>query len=217
MSANHGRVVAVCVGEPSPLYAVGKMRTTAIVKLPVAGPVPVGMHGMAGDVQVDKRHHGGICRAVYAYAAEDYAWWSDELDGRQLGPGYFGDNLTLEGIDMTNAVLGERWRVGSTVLRVTFPRIPCSTFAARMDDKHFVKKFAAAERFGPYLAVDEPGYVAAGDSAEIISRPDTSVTVAETGRIYLFEPERMRELLIPELSPTWTMVVRERLRTARAS
>lgn len=153
------------------------MTPTAIVKSPVAGRVAVAGENVAGDVQADRRVHGGPDQAVYAYAREDYAWWEGEL-GRELGPGTFGENLTVEGVEVTGARIGERWRVGTALLEVTAPRIPCFKLRHRMGEPGFVKRFSVAARPGAYLRILEPGEVGAGDALTVVERPGHDVTIA---------------------------------------
>jgi MOSC domain-containing protein YiiM len=159
----------------------GRSVTTAIRKAPVDGPRHVAGINVDGDDQADRRVHGGPTKAVYAYAVEDYAWWSEELD-RPLGPGSFGDNLTIEGLDPGSAVVGERWRVRGAVLRVTEPRVPCFKLGMVMGDAGFVDRFGAADRPGTYLAIDEAGEVGAGDPIEVVSVPDHGLTIGEVNR-----------------------------------
>ncbi|MCR2762274.1 MOSC domain-containing protein [Microbacterium sp. zg.B48] len=167
------RLVAVCVVHqlrPDPGNGV-----TAIDKRPVDGRVRVGRYGVRADVQADRKHHGGLDKALYAYAEEDAAFWADEL-GRDLPPGFFGENLRTEGIDVNDARIGEVWRIGDTVTaEVTMPRTPCQTFARWVggaDQRGWVKRFSAERRLGPYLRVLRNGFVQAGDPIEVISRPD---------------------------------------------
>jgi MOSC domain-containing protein YiiM len=175
-----GRLVSVNIGKPRPVQMAKRTRTTGIFKEPQAGRVRVAGVTVGNDVQVDKKYHGGPYQAVYAYAAEDYAWWSQEL-GQELAPATFGENLTTERIDVTNAAVGERWKVGTCTIEVTGPRIPCSTLRARMGIPGFVKRFAASRRFGAYFSIVEEGDVGAGDLVEITRRPDHGVTVARFG------------------------------------
>jgi MOSC domain-containing protein YiiM len=134
---------------------------------------------VAGDDQADRRVHGGPTMAVYAYAAEDYEWWSDQL-GQSLAPGTFGENLTFAGVDLGAVVVGEVWNVGSAALRVTQPRIPCFKLGIRMGDARFVPRFEAARRFGAYFAIEEAGTIAAGDLAVRVERPNgDALTIAE--------------------------------------
>lgn len=171
-----GRVVSLNVGSVREVVYRGKNRTTAIWKDPTAGRLGVHRHGMAGDHQADVRFHGGQRKAVYAYAREDARWWEAEL-GTPIPPATFGENLTVEGISINDAVLGEQWRVGDALLEVTQPRFPCWKLGLRMSDPKFPRRFLAAGRAGTYLSVAEEGEVGAGDPVTIVSRPGHRVTV----------------------------------------
>ena len=170
-------VVSVNVGEQRDVEWFGRTVRTAIWKEPVAGRIAVRGVNLAGDDQADRRVHGGPDKAVYAYALEDYAWWSDEL-GEVVGPGTFGENLTTEGLDLSAAVVGERWRVGTTVLEVAQPRQPCAKLGMRMGDAAFRERFDEAGRPGAYLRIVEEGDVGAGDPVEVIHRPEHGLTIA---------------------------------------
>ncbi|MGZ4616602.1 MAG: MOSC domain-containing protein [Actinomycetes bacterium] len=174
----------------------GDLDLTAIDKRRVAGRVRVGPLGLEGDEQVDKRHHGGVEQAVYAYAAEDAAWWSEQL-GRDITPGQFGENLTTRGLDVTGATLGERWQVGDDglVLEVASARIPCRTFQGWMDEPHWVKRFTEHGAPGAYLQVVQPGTVGEGDRIEIVHRPDHGVTVGEVLVIRRADEDKLRRAL----------------------
>jgi len=187
-----GRLTAVCVVHeliPGP-KDVG---TTAIDKRPVAAGVPVGPLGLAGDQVCDVEYHGGPEQAVYAYADEDAAWWAQDL-AREIPPGLFGENLRTSGIDVSGALIGERWRVGAGVLlQVTCPRIPCQTFHVRMGEPHWTKRFVDRGAPGAYLAVVEPGVLQAGDEVHVAYRPPHDVTVAD---VFLRpDPAALRRLL----------------------
>jgi MOSC domain-containing protein YiiM len=173
-----GWVVSVNVGVARSLRWGGRTVTTGIVKEPVEGTVAIGQESLGGDEQADLRVHGGPDKAVYAYAAEDYRWWSDQLR-TPLEPGRFGENLTTEGIDLAGAVVGEQWRVGSAVLAVSEPRLPCFKLGMRMGDAGFVARFADARRPGAYLRVVETGSVRAGDTISVVSRPDHGLRVVD--------------------------------------
>lgn len=173
-----GRVVSVNAGTPRVVDWFGRRVTTAIWKEPVAGRVAVAGVNVEGDDQADRRVHGGPAMAVYAYAVEDYAWWSERL-GVALAPGTFGENLTLEGVDLHACAVGETWGVGTARLRVTQPRFPCFKLGIRMGDAGFVDRFAAARRFGAYFAIDGAGSIAAGDTARRLAQPGELLTIAE--------------------------------------
>ena len=167
------RLLAVCVVHqlrPDPGNGV-----TAIDKRPVDGRVRIGRYGVRADVQADRKHHGGLDKALYAYSQEDASFWEGEL-GRPLAPGFFGENLRTEGIDVNAARIGELWRIGETVIvEVTMPRTPCQTFARWVggaDQRGWVRRFSAERRLGPYLRVVRNGFVQAGDPIEVLSRPE---------------------------------------------
>ena len=175
-------VVSVNVGLPRVVEWFGREVETAIWKEPVDGRVAVRGVTVDGDGQADLRVHGGRDKAVYAFSVEDFAWWSEQL-GRELGPGTFGENLTTEGIDLSAAAIGSRWRVGSAILEVTQPRFPCFKLGIRMGNAGFVKEFEHAARFGAYFRVVEEGDVGAGDEivVEASGRSDAP-TIRDVGR-----------------------------------
>jgi len=159
------RITSVNVGRPRTVEWRGRQVTSAIWKEPVAGPVVLAGVNVHGDDQADRRVHGGPDMAVYAYAAEDYAWWASTVG--PLAPGTFGENLTTEGIDVTGAAIGDRWRIGDVVLEVSQPRRPCFKLGIRMGDEDFPGAFDRAGRPGTYLRIVQPGTVAAGDEVTI--------------------------------------------------
>ena len=175
---------------------------TAIDKRPVEsvevrdpGPKRGGLgSGVVGDDVVSRKHHGGSQQAVYAVAREELDWWGGEL-GRDLRDGMFGENLTTEGLDVDGAVVGERWRVGSAVLEVTGPRIPCATFAAWMGERAWVRRFTERGRTGAYLSVVEAGVVGAGDAVEVLGRPGHGITVPEVFRAFTGDDEAAGRVL----------------------
>lgn len=180
-----------------------KPAKTGIDKRPATGGVLIGRLGLGGDTICDTANHGGPDQAVYAYAIEDTAWWQDKLAAElsfELGPGSFGENLTTEGIEVTEAVIGERWQLGGAVLQVTVPRIPCSTFAAFWQVDRLVKRFTQAGRPGAYLRVLTEGVVEAGDRIEVIERPAHGLTLVETFRALTGDRSLAGKLLsAPEL------------------
>lgn len=190
------KLLSVNVGKPRPNPWKG-LSATGIDKRPVDGPVAVsapgpkgtGAVGLAGDRVYDVQNHGGSDQAVYAYAREDLDGWQAEL-GRPLANGVFGENLTTLGLDVNGAVIGERWRVGPTVvLEVSCPRIPCGTFQGWLQRDGWIKRFTRAALPGAYLRVIEPGDIRAADPVEVVHRPDHGVTVGLTFRAMTLEPD----------------------------
>jgi len=188
------RVIAVNTGTEADLVVGGKPARTAIDKRPVNGRVRVGVLGLVGDEYADKENHGGYEQAIYAYAREDLDWWVERL-GYELRDGQFGENITTAGLDITGALIGETWRIGTAVVQITSPRIPCVTFQSWLDEPHWVKRFAAAGRPGAYLRVLAEGTVGAGDQAEVLERPAERVSVAESMRAFYGDQELMRRVL----------------------
>lgn len=202
-------VISVNLAVPRPNPAKG-LGTTGIDKRPVAGavrvrpPGPKGSglgSGLVGDGVFDGAHHGGDDQAVYAYAREDLDAWEAEL-GRTLTNGVFGENLTTSGLEVTGALIGERWRIGDeVVLEVADVRIPCRTFAEWLAEQGWVKRFTERAVPGAYLRVIVPGAIRAGDPIEVISRPDHAVTVGVTFRALTREPELLPDLLAADALP----------------
>jgi MOSC domain-containing protein YiiM len=202
------KLLSVNVGRPRPNPWKG-LGATGIDKQPVDGPVAVsapgpkgtGEVGLLGDRVYDVKHHGGVDQAVYAYAREDLDDWEAEL-GRALQNGVFGENLTTSGLDVSGALIGERWRIGSdVVLEVSCARIPCATFQGWLEREGWIKRFTQAARPGAYLRVIEPGDIRAADPVEIAHRPDHDVTVALVFRAMTLEPGLLPRLLVAEALP----------------
>lgn len=156
-----GRLVSVNVGLPREVEWFGRTVVTSIWKTPVDGRVRAEGINLVGDGQADHRVHGGRLKSVYAYAVEDYEWWTAQ--GYDVGPGTFGDNFTVSGIDCTAAEPGDVWRIGTAVFGATQPRQPCFKLGIRMGTAEFVQRFDEAARPGTYLTILEPGDVGAGD------------------------------------------------------
>ena len=169
--------------------------------------------GLVGDTIGNQKLHGGDDQAVYAYAREDLDDWESRL-GRRITDGMFGENLTTSGIDVTNARIGERWRVGTggLLLEVSAPRTPCRTFSAFLDIGGWIKTFTESAKPGSYLRVVSPGTVQAGDTISIEDRPDHDVTISLVFRAKMSEPELLPQLLAADaLSAELKSYVRRRV------
>jgi MOSC domain-containing protein YiiM len=205
-----GSVLSVNVAQIREIPRGGEMVRTGIWKVPVAGRVAVRGVNVEGDEQADRSVHGGPDKALYAYAREDIDWWERELR-RELPHGAFGENLTLRGVDVSGALIGERWRAGSVLLEVSEPRFPCWKLGARFGDPGMLKRFAAARRPGAYLRIIEEGELAAGDEVEIAERPGHDLTIAGFAHAYLEDRAELPRLLeVPAVSEDWRAWVRER-------
>src|SRR5947208_16059075 len=169
MASTEGRVLSVNVGRPRTFEFDGRQVRSAIWKSPVVGRVAARGVNLEGDDQADRKAHGGPDKAVYAYAVEDARWWEREV-GRSLEP--------------DEALVGERWQVGTSVLEVSEPRVPCWRLGVRMNDKMFPRRFAEALRPGPYLRIVVEGDVGAGDDVRVVERPGHDLTIRDVFRIY---------------------------------
>jgi MOSC domain-containing protein YiiM len=158
--------------------------STSIYKTPVSGPSRLNGVNVHGDDQADRTVHGGPDKAVYAYASEDEKWWADELH-REIPPGMFGENLTTSGIDVTNAVIGEIWRIGDTILEVSQPRVPCYKLGIVLGNDDFPRRFGLEVRPGAYLRILDEGTINPGDEIVVVSRPDHGVTVGDVARAHV--------------------------------
>jgi MOSC domain-containing protein YiiM len=198
-----GRLLSVNVGFAREFDYEGRAAKSAIWKFPVAGRVAARGVNLEGDEQADRKAHGGPDKAIYAYAVEDIRWWEQAL-GRSFQYAEFGENLTTEGIDVSGALVGERWEIGSTVLEVSEPRVPCWRLGVRMQDKLFPRRFTEALRPGTYLRILVEGDVGAGDEIRMVERPDHDLTVRDVLRIYARDREEVgRLLLVPQMSESW--------------
>jgi MOSC domain-containing protein YiiM len=178
----------------------GSEGKTGIDKRPVLGPVQFAHEEVTGDVVIDRNHHGGYDQAVYAYAREDADWWEKEL-GQSIANGRFGENLTTSGIDVNGALVGERWKIGTTILEVSQPRIPCRVFAGFWQRPTLIKEFMAAGKPGTYLRIIQEGHISAGDEIEVTFKPEHNVSIADLYAAKNGERSKVEEITaVKELS-----------------
>lgn len=176
-------LLSVNLGQERILQRKDRLEKTGIFKIPTSEPVWLSSLGLQNDVIVSKKHHGGPDQAVYVYGMADYAWWAQELE-KELAPGTFGDNLTVTELESAPFNIGDYLHLGDVTLQVTAPRIPCSTFAARMADPQWVKKFRHAERPGLYCRVIKQGFVKAGDSVSMENYTGETISILQMFRDY---------------------------------
>jgi MOSC domain-containing protein YiiM len=205
--ADAPRVRSVNVGPVREVEWRGERVLTGIWKTSIGDePVRVSGVNLDGDDQADRTVHGGVDKAVYAYAMEDYAHWQAR-EGIATSPGLFGENLTVEGLDLRDAVVGERWRVGDVLLEVAQPRLPCFKLGIRLEDPRFPKRFLAVARLGAYLRIVEAGTVRAGDAVHVLERPAHGVTLAMLARALREAAIVPTVLAAPEMAASWRRMV----------
>lgn len=192
------KLLSINIGKERTQQRKDYIETTGIYKMPVVSPVEIKSVGIEGDVICDKKNHGGPDQAIYVYGGADYAWWSNEL-GKDLAPGTFGENLTISNLESAQFKAGDYLHIGAVTLQVTSPRIPCGTFATRMDDLQWVKKFRNAERPGLYCRVIKEGVVKAGDEVAVEKYTGTTVSILQMYREYYLK-ERTEEMIRRQLN-----------------
>ena len=209
------RLVSVNVGLPREVEWQGKTHTTGIFKQPVTGSVAVGTLNLEGDGQADLSVHGGPTKAVYAYPAEHYAYWKAEFPDMELPWAMFGENLTTEGLFEDTLAIGDRFSIGTAILQVTEPRMPCYKLAIRFDRADIVRVFRKSGRSGFYFGVVEEGQIRAGDEITPVSRDPGGITVADITRLYTTDRSNVdllrRAIAVEALSESWRSYFGHRL------
>ena len=196
-------MTSVNVGPVREVMYNGRPTRTGIWKSPVTGPVALRNNSVEGDEIANLDNHGGPHKAVYVYASEDARWWRSEYR-RIILPGAMGENLTVEGVDVSGAKVGDRWSIGSAVLEVAGPRTPCFKLGLRHDDQDIVDEFRASLRWGAYMRIISEGTVTVGDDIVAVPEIEPSMSVSEVAKIYHEERARAAELLdVPRIAPEW--------------
>jgi MOSC domain-containing protein YiiM len=208
------KVLSVNISLPKGIEFRGQNLSTSIFKESVVERLRVRRLSLEGDWQADLRYHGGLNKAVYAYPSEHYTWWSRELGRDDLRPGQFGENLTVQGLREDTTRLGDVFRVGSTLLQVTQPRMPCFKLGIKMGDPMFPKRFLASGRTGIYLRVVEEGELGVGDEMELVEQSD-GLTVRELWHLVYVDKQNIegarQALRCQTLGPEWREPLEERL------
>lgn len=212
-------LVSLNVGLPKDVSWNGRTVHTGAWKAPVAGPRMVRTLNVEGDGQGDLEGHGGENRAVLVYQLDSYRYWSDVL-GRQLLPGDFGENFTVDGLPDDKVCIGDRYQVGDALIEVTQPRVTCYRLGLRLAEPKMAALLVAHRRPGFYCRVLREGAVSPGEQiAKVVDGPE-SVTVAEVDAL-LYLPGHphdalARALRIPALSRGWQMSLRALLDDAES-
>jgi MOSC domain-containing protein YiiM len=177
------RITQVCVGRPAEVNVNGRIVLSGIFKSPVKGSVEVNSFNLAGDGQADLTVHGGRDKAIYAYPQEHYAYWAKALGVDTLEDAQFGENLTVTGLTEENVIIGDKYKVGTAIVMVTQPRLPCFKLGIRIGDEAFPRRFLDSGRLGLYLRVETEGVLRCGDTFQLIERPTHGISVHDLWRM----------------------------------
>ena len=201
------KLLSVNVSKPKAVSYNGETIHTGIFKVPVKGRVVLQKLNLKGDRQADLKVHGGIDKAVYAYPMEHYEYWRRELTGDDLTFGQFGENFTVEGLLEDDVHIGDVFRIGTALVEVSQPRVPCFKLGLKMGIPTFPKQFLASERSGFYLRVLEAGEVGAGDVIERVKVGPKRLTVKAVHHLLYFDSrnlEGIHEVLgVSALADSW--------------
>ncbi len=203
------KLISINAGKEQIQINKGREEVTGIYKMPVSGPVDITTLGIAEDFIGSPKHHGGPDQALYVYGEADYEWWAKET-GRDMFPGLFGENLTVSGLACGDFNIGDYLYIGNVTLQVTGPRIPCGTFAAKMEDSQWVKKFSAAERPGFYVRVLQEGMLTAGDEVRLEKYVGETLSLIDVYRAHYDKAGRNEEVLRRHLAAPLSIRMREK-------
>lgn len=207
------QVVSVNVGLPRQVETPAGIVLTSIFKSPVSGRVAVRRHNLEGDRQSDLSVHGGPNKAVYAYSSEHYPYWTQQLPNTDLVLGNFGENLTITGLTEEQAHIGDQYRIGTSILRVTQPRMPCFKLAIRFERADMIKRFWKSGRSGIYFAIVQEGELESGDEIELVEEHPARVAVADVVKVFKYEitdPEIYARVMEAPIAGSWKEDIRER-------
>jgi MOSC domain-containing protein YiiM len=209
------KLISVNVGLPELVIHNGNPVSTGIFKEPVTGPVMLRRLNLDGDRQADLSVHGGPSKAVYGYPSEHYEYWKQELPEMELPWGMFGENFTTSGLNEAELNVGDKFSVGSAIVRATEPRMPCYKLGLRFERADIIRRFLASGRTGFYFSVLQEGEVEAGDEIELIERSREGVTISDITRLYVHDKQNVdllrRAVALEALSNSWRKYFRDRL------
>jgi MOSC domain-containing protein YiiM len=212
---SNAKLISVNVGRPRVVMSNGDPVSTGIFKEPVSGRVRLRTLNLDGDGQADLSVHGGPSKAVYVYPSEHYDYWKKELPQMQLSWGMFGENFTTTGLFESGLNIGDKFRVGSAIVLVTEPRMPCYKLAIKFGRPDIVKRFLESQRTGFYFGVLQEGEVGLGDPIELIEKSERSVRVSDITQLYTREKHNIgllrRAIKVEALPESWKIYFQKRL------
>lgn len=206
-----GKILSVFVGKPKAVEAFGRSVTTAIFKEPAEGRITLRRLNLEGDEQADLTVHGGPDKAIYTYASEHYSWWQEKLPGVKFPFGKFGENLTTEGLLENEVYVGDEFRVGTAVIKVTQPRLPCYKLGVKFGRNDVIKTFMQSGFSGVYFSVIEEGELGAGDEIKFLRGDDFRIKIADVANLFngkqAAEPDFIQRCMDSQLAEQMKMFV----------
>ncbi|HEY9677618.1 MAG TPA: MOSC domain-containing protein [Drouetiella sp.] len=208
----NAKILTICVSRKKLVQYNGRTVSTGIFKTPVAGKIPLSKVNLAGDEQADLTVHGGPDKAVYAYPIEHYHWWQEQMPDVEFPHGKFGENLTTEGLLESEVCIGDEFQVGSAIIKVSQPRLPCYKLGIKFGRLDVIKTFQQSSRCGIYFSVVQEGNVAAGDEIKLLRRDEYNVNLQEVARLFSgkhdIDPEFVYNALESNLAEQMKMFIR---------
>ena len=189
------KVISVNRGEARSVAWRGKQVKTGIFKYPVDSPIFLGKEDVVDDAVVDRKHHGGVDKAFYAYSEDYYPFWKEQFPDSDWSLGMFGENLTIEGLNESEMRIGSVYQVGEAQIQVCQPRQPCFKLGVRFGTQTVLKKFINSTYPGVYFRVIKPGEVQKGDELNLIREESASPTIAQVYFLMYFKKNGADELI----------------------
>jgi len=215
------KLISVNVGVPRLVMSNGEPVSTGIFKAPVPDRVMLKTLNLEGDRQADLSVHGGSSKAVYGYPSEHYEYWEKELPEMDLPWGMFGENFTTEGLFEPDLNIGDKFRIGTALVMITEPRMPCYKLGLKFGRSDIIKRFLASERTGFYFAVLQDGELGAGDRIELIQENRNGVRVSDITRLYARDRHNVellrRAVEVEALPENWRVYFQNQLQKLTAS
>lgn len=188
------QIISTNIAKPTTFIWNGKEETTGIYKKPTSQPIYLGKEDVRDDEVSDRKHHGGIFKACYLFSADHYDYWKHLYPKLGWTYGMLGENLTISGLDETQINIGDIYKIGNALVKITQPREPCYKFGVKFGSQGVLKQFIAHGRPGTYVSVLEEGTVKIGDNVTLIESAKNSLTITQYFEL-LFAKDKNQELL----------------------
>ncbi|MCQ8888030.1 MOSC domain-containing protein [Pseudoalteromonas carrageenovora] len=211
------KIISTNISKIKTVVHNGKAIKTGIFKTPTNEPVVIEKLNIIGDEQADLVNHGGVDKAVYAFSHNHYAYWKHTLENDDLAVGAFGENFTISDLDEQNIHIGDHISVGTALLEVSQPRVPCFKLAIALNNKQSLKLFTQYYHTGVYFRVLEPGMAKTGDAVTIVHKAEHNISVKTLFQAFFdkqypdYESVLLAALELPELALEWQAKIKKKL------